>query len=341
MLDKNKFTPKRISIVTPCYNEQDNVQEIYRQIKDVLGQFPSYTYEHIFIDNASTDLTVPKLIALAERDPNVKIIMNARNFGQIRSPYYAMYQASGDAVIVIACDLQDPPQLIADFIRHWESGYKIVIGVKVESEESKLMFLLRKLYYTAMKRISDVPLIKNFTGFALYDRQVLDIIRQIQDPIPYMRGLVCEIGFEKKVVPYKQPSRKFGITKNNFLSLYDYAVLGLVNHSKAPIRIATFLGVLLSTLGIVGAIGSISAKLILGGQWHLLNTLPLVLMSFLAGVQLVFLGLIGEYLLSTHYRILNRPMVVEKGRVNFEEPTDPELTQLQFEASLKKKKSLI
>jgi glycosyltransferase involved in cell wall biosynthesis len=229
---------KMISIVTPCYNEEGNVKELYAQVKAVFNQMGKYTYEHIFIDNASKDNTLLLLKEMASEDTNVKIIANSRNFGHIRSPYHALLQASGDAVILLVADLQDPPKMIIDFLAKWEEGFKVVLGVKTESEESFLMFSIRKMYYNFINRVSEIELTKNNTGFGLYDKQIIQILRDIDDPYPYFRGLISDIGFESYKIEYVQPVRKRGITKNNFYTLYDIAMLGITNHSKIPLRLS-------------------------------------------------------------------------------------------------------
>ena len=237
---------KLISIVIPCFNEEGNILELYSQIKNVFKKNPFYRYESIFIDNASKDGTVNILKQIAGRDRKVKIIVNARNFGHIRSPYYGLLQAKGDAVILMGADLQEPPKMINDFILAWEAGFKIVIGIKEKSEESKIMFSIRKLYYKFISSIAEVDLVKNFTGFGLYDQSFLKILKKIDDPYPYFRGFIADIGFERKEISYTQPKRKHGITKNNFYTLYDVAMLGITNYSKLPIRLATISGFILS-----------------------------------------------------------------------------------------------
>ena len=308
---------KLISVVTPCYNEEENVQALYEQIKAVFDDLDNYRYEHIFIDNASTDKTVAIIKSIAERDKNVKLIVNVRNFGHIRSPYHALLQTHGDAVIAMASDLQDPPALIADFIRHWEEGYKIVAGVKPQSQESAIMFAVRKSYYHLISKISDVQLIKNFTGFGLYDQSVIKILRDIDDPYPYFRGLISEIGFEVAQVPYLQPSRKCGISKNNFYTLYDIAMLGITNHSKVPLRLATMAGFLLSALSFLAAMIFFVLKLIFWQQIPM-GIAPLAIsLFFFSSVQLFFIGLLGEYIGAIHTQVRKRPLVIEKERINF------------------------
>jgi glycosyltransferase involved in cell wall biosynthesis len=304
--------------VTGCYNEEENVQELYERVKKVFDGLPDYTYEHIFIDNASKDKTVEILREIAEHDKNVKVIINARNFGHIRSPYYAILQTKGDAVIGMVADLQDPPEMIPQFIKKWEEGYKLVIGVKAKSEESPVFFAIRKLYYKIIGTLSEIDIIKNFTGFGLYDQKVIEILRHIDDPYPYFRGLLCEIGFERAVVLYNQPVRKRGFTKNNFYTLYDLAMLGITNHSKVPLRLATMTGFAVAMLSLLFAVGYFIYKLIF---WYSFSVgiAPLVIgLFFFSSVQLFFIGIIGEYIGSIHTQVLKRPLVIEKERINFD-----------------------
>ena len=308
---------KLISIVTPCYNEEDNVREIYEQVRAVMQKETSYSYEHLFIDNASTDQTVPILRQLASTDPCVKVIVNVRNFGPIRSPVYGLLQATGDAAVLIVADLQDPPGMIADFLRKWEAGYKIAVGVKKGSEEAKPMYAIRKLYYDFVTRLADTRLIKNFTGFGLYDQQVIKVLRQINDPYPYLRGLICDIGFEAAEIEYTQPIRKRGLTKMNFYILYDVAMLGLTNHSKVPLRLATMLGFVMATGSLLVGLGYFVYKLLFWSSFSI-GIAPLVIGLFVfASVQLVFLGIVGEYVGAIHTQVLRRPLVIEKERINF------------------------
>ncbi len=308
---------KLISIVTPCFNEEENINAIYSQVKEIFDELKNYNYEHIFIDNCSKDKTVELLKEIAAKDKNVKVIVNARNFGHIRSPYYALLQSSGDATILIVSDLQDPPNLIKEFITKWEEGFKIVIGVKNQSEESPLMFRVRKMYYRLINKLSETELIKNYTGFGLYDKVVIEILRKIDDPYPYFRGLICDIGFEIFRVPYTQPARKRGITKNNFYTLYDMAMLGITNHSKIPLRIATMIGFLMSMLSFIVAIIYLVYKCVFW-DWFSVGTAPLVIgLFFFSSVQLFFIGVIGEYIGSINTQVLKRPLVIEKERINF------------------------
>jgi glycosyltransferase involved in cell wall biosynthesis len=314
---------KFISIVTPCYNEEDNVEELYSQVKEIFDSMQGFVYEHIFIDNASKDSTLKILKDLAAKDDNVKVIANARNFGHIRSPYHALLQARGDAAILLVADLQDPPKMIVDFINKWNEGYKVVLGVKTESEESPLMFMIRKMYYNFINKVSDIELTKNNTGFGLYDKRVIEILRGIDDPYPYFRGLISDIGFESFKIEYLQPARKRGITKNNFYTLYDMAMLGITNHSKIPLRMAAMLGFVMSAFSFGIAVVYLLAKLIFWNYFSV-GTAPLIIGLFLfSSVQLFFIGIIGEYIGSIHTQVLKRPHVIEKERINFERYPSP------------------
>ncbi len=308
---------KHISILTPCYNEEANVRELHRAIHDVFSKLPQYTYELVFIDNCSTDRTQEYLREIARENKNVKVILNVRNFGHIRSPFHGLLQCKGDAVIWMASDFQDPPEMIPDFLKKWEEGFKVVLAVKNQSEESPLMFALRKAYYKLVTRLSEVALIKNFTGFGLYDQVVVEALRQINDPYPYFRGLISEIGYPSYQIEFKQPRRQRGITKNNFYTLYDIAMLGITNHSKVPLRIATMLGFAMSAFSLLIALGYLVAKLVFWDQF-ILGTAPLLIgIFFFSSVQLFFIGMIGEYIGSIQTQVLKRPHVFEKERINF------------------------
>ena len=312
-----------ISVVTPCYNEEANVDEVYAQTKAVMATLDGISYEHLFIDNCSTDRTVEKLRALADRDPQVKVIVNTRNFGHVRSPYHGLLQANGEAVIMLVADLQDPPEMIKTFIAHWLAGTKIVVGVKPSSEESSLMFLVRRLYYRMVTRISDVKLIQNFTGFGLYDRQVIDVLKQIDDPYPYFRGLISEIGFEAVQVPYNQPVRQRGITKNNFYTLYDVAMLGITSHSRVPLRLATMIGFALSGFSLMVSLVYLLLKLFFWNQFSIGTAPVLIGVFFFASVQLFFIGLLGEYVGAILTHVAKRPLVIERERINLPPQTKP------------------
>ena len=308
---------KKISILTPCYNEQENVVPLYETIARIMGSIDGYDYEHIYIDNASTDGTVPKLRELAAKDKRVKVILNARNFGHIRSPYYGLLQADGDAVVYMASDFQDPPDLIPKLIDGWQRGAKAVLAVKDSSDESGVFFALRRIYYRVVERLADVRTYQNFTGFGLYDRAVVDYCRSLEDPYPYFRGIIAETGLPTEEVHYHQPARKRGITKNNFYTLYDMAMLGITNHSKIPLRLATMSGFLMSVLSLFVGITYLIYKLLFWQQFPA-GTAPLVIgLFFFASVQLFFIGILGEYIGSIHTQVHKRPLVVEKERLNF------------------------
>lgn len=309
---------KKISIVTACYKEADNVQELTSRIRRTMAEFPEYDYEHIFIDNASTDDTVSRIKSLAAEDRRIKLIINNRNFGHIRSPVHAILQASGDAVIGMASDLQDPPELIGQFIQAWEQGHKVVVAVKPQSRETWLMSRIRKAYYRAIGSISDVRLIPDFTGFGLYDREVIEAIRGIDDPYPYFRGLISELGYEYATIPFEQPRRLRGITKNNFYTLYDLAMLGITSHSKVPVRLATMAGFILGLLSLGMSFLYLILKLVFW-DYFTVGTAPILIsLFFFASVQLFFIGIIGEYVASIHTQVKKRPLVVEKERINFD-----------------------
>jgi glycosyltransferase involved in cell wall biosynthesis len=310
---------KLITIVTPCYNEAENVEELCARVAKVMAALP-YDYEHICIDNHSTDDTVSLLRAIAARDKRLKLIVNARNFGHIRSPFHAILQSSGDACVLLASDLQDPPEMIAQFVQRWEEGYKTVLAVKPESEESPLMFFVRNAYYRMLSRISEVPLVLNATGAGLYDRVVVEMLRRIDDPYPYLRGLVSEIGFPIATVPFRQPKRRRGITKNNFYSLYDIAMLGITNHSKVPLRLMTIGGFVISIFSLVVALAFLLAKLLFWDFFQLGIAPILIGIFFFGSIQMFFIGLLGEYIGSIHTHVRKVPLVIELERVNFDAP---------------------
>lgn len=308
---------KLISVVTACYNEEANVTDVYQQVKAVFASLPQYDYEHIFIDNHSSDHTVARLKEIAAYDKKVKIIVNTRNFGHIRSPFHALLQAQGDAVISIVADLQDPPTLIPEFLAKWEEGYKIVVGVKPSAQENIIMATFRRMCYHIFSKLTDIEQIKNFTGFGLYDQSFIKILRQFDDPYPYFRGLVSEVGFEVYEIPYTQPARQKGVTKNNIFTLYDMAMAGLTSYSKAPIRFATMIGFTLGTLSLLVSIIFVILKLFF---WQHFGTgiAPLLIgIFFFSSVQLFFIGILGEYIAAIYVQVQKRPLVIEKERINF------------------------
>ncbi len=309
---------KLISIVTPCYNEEENIEAVHAKVKAVLDTLPCYRYEHIFIDNASTDRTVPILKDIAKTDRHVKLILNSRNFGHIRSPFHGLLQARGDAVILLVADLQDPPSLIIEFVKKWEEGFKIVVGTKPSSQEKFPMSFIRKSYYAFVSKISSTKLIKNFTGFGLYDQKIIHILREIDDPYPYFRGLISELGFNIAEVEFNQPRRMRGITKNNFYSLYDMAMLGITNHSKIPIRLATMTGFGLSILSLATSIIFFLLKLVFWNSFALGIAPILIGVFFFSSIQLFFIGMLGEYVASIQTQVQKRPLVIESERINFD-----------------------
>jgi glycosyltransferase involved in cell wall biosynthesis len=311
---------KTISIVTPCYNEEDNVEELYKRIREAMLSVGKYRYEHIYIDNASQDRTVDILRQIARRDTNVKVIVNARNFGHIRSPMHALCQATGDAVIGMASDLQDPPELIPELIAKWEEGFSMALCIKKTSEETPSMFWIRTKYYQLVNRLSHVKTVENFTGFGLYDRQVIDYIKSLQDPYPYFRGIISEVGLPYAEIIFNQPRRKRGITKNNFYTLYDMAMLGIINLSKVPLRLVTFLGFVGGLLSILVGFSYLIYKLLFWNSFSV-GVAPLVIgLFFFGSAQLISMGILGEYVGAIHTQVQKRPYVVERERINFEHP---------------------
>ncbi|ADW67263.1 glycosyltransferase family 2 protein [Granulicella tundricola] len=309
---------KLVSIVSPCYNEEENVDILIERVRTLFAGMPQYRYEHILIDNNSSDRTVDILRGIALDDPHVKVIVNARNFGHIRSPQHAILEAQGDAVVVLLSDLQDPPELIGEFLREWEAGYPIVVATKSTSDESGLMYGIRSVYYRTIARLTDVKVVEHFTGFGLYDRQVIEILkRDFPDPHPYFRGQIAEIGLPTKVLHYNQKRRMRGITKNNFYTLYDMAMLGITNLSKVPLRLVIFTGFVFAFLSLIAGLVYLVYKLVYWNRFEL-GLAPLMIgLFFLGSIQLVALGIIGEYIGSVHTIVQGRPLVTEKERINF------------------------
>ena len=309
---------RRVTIVVPCFNEDDNVRELHRRLSEVVRPFAgTYQFDFLLIDNASTDNTVAILREIAATDKRLRVIVNVRNFGQMRSPHHALLQTTSDAAIIMAADLQDPPELIPEFLAKWEEGYRVVVGVKSKSEESVFFYSLRSLYYRALRRLSDIELIEHFTGFGLYDRRVVEVLRTLDDPYPYFRGMIADLGFRSAQVRFLQPTRKRGVTKNNFYTLFDMAMLGFTNHSKVPLRMATFFGFVSGVVSFLVGLFYLAYKL---AHWSAFTVgiAPLVIgLFFFASIQLVFLGILGEYVGAIHTHVQKRPLVVEAERINF------------------------
>jgi len=308
-----------LSIVSGCFNEEENVRELWQRITRVMAdQLPNYTYELIIIDNCSTDRTPEILREMCKEDKRVKAIFNNRNFGHIRSGYHAIQQASGEAIVCMASDLEDPPEMIPEFVRKWEEGWKIVLAQKTSSAEFFVMHWVRKTYYYLINRLSEVPLVKNVTGFGIYDKRVIDDIKRIGDPYPYLRGLICDLGYPQYLIPFHKPVRKRGFTKNNFYTLYDLGMLGITNHSKVPLRLAVFAGCGVGIISFLVALAYLVYKLLYWERFQA-GAAPIVLgIFFLGSVQLFFIGILGEYIGSIYTQVLRRPPVIERERINFD-----------------------
>lgn len=309
---------KKISILIPCYNEEDNVVPMSEAIKELFdGELNRYDYELVFIDNDSKDSTRDKIRAICEENSHVKAIFNAKNFGQFNSPYYGILQTTGDCTISMVCDFQDPVELIPQYIAEWEKGYKIVIGIKTSSRENIIMYKLRGLYYKIIKKFSDVEQIEHFTGSGLYDREFVDVLRNLKDPTPFLRGIVAELGFKRKEIPYEQPKRRAGKSKNNFYTLYDAAMLSITSYTKIGLRLCTFFGMFCGAVSALIGLAYLIFKLIWWERFVAGMAPVLIGMFFLGSLQLFFIGFIGEYVSSINQRVMNRPLVIEEERINF------------------------
>lgn len=310
---------KKISILIPCYNEEENVAPISQAVIETMERdLPQYEFELVFIDNDSTDQTRNILRGLCAADRRIKAIFNARNFGQFNSPYYGMLQVTGDCVIEMVADFQDPVEMIPKYVAEWENGYKIVIGIKTSSRENKMMYWLRSCYYKTIKKLSDVEQIEHFTGSGLYDREFIEILRNLNDPTPFLRGIVAELGYKRKEIPYEQPRRRAGKTHNNFYRLYDAAMLSVTSYTKAGLRLATIFGSICSAASMVVALVYLVMKLIWWDRFPAGMAPMLIGMLFLGSVQIFFIGLLGEYIMSINQRVMKRPLVIEEERLNFE-----------------------
>lgn len=310
---------KKISILVPTYNEVENVEPLSTAVIEEMGKIPQYDYEIIFIDNNSKDGTREKLRELCAGNKKIKAILNAKNFGQNNSPYYGLQQTTGDCAILLCADFQDPIEMIPKLVAEWENGYKIVSAIKTTSKENKFVRFLRTCYYKLIKKLSDVEQIEHFTGFGLYDKSFIQVLRELKEPTPFLRGIVAELGYQRKEIPYEQQRRRAGKTKNNFFSLYDIAMLSFTSYTKMGLRLATFVGFGIAALSVVIAVVYLVLKLVYWDTFYMGMAPVLIGMFFLGAVQLIFLGLLGEYILSINQRVMNRPLVIEEERINFEE----------------------
>lgn len=309
---------KKISILVPCYNEEENVGPLSEALVETFKRdLPEYDYEILFIDNDSKDRTREILRDLCDKNKKIKAIFNAKNFGQFNSPYYGMLQTTGDCTISMVCDFQDPVEMIPLYVKEWENGYKIVIGIKTSSKENPIMRFLRSCYYKIIKKLSDVEQIEHFTGSGLYDRKFIEVLRELNDPTPFLRGIVAELGFKRKEIPYVQPKRRAGKTSNNFGKLYDAAMLSITSYTKIGLRIATFFGVILSVISFIVGVVYLIMKLIWWDRFAAGMAPMLIGMFFLGAIQIFFIGFIGEYILSINSRVMKRPLVIEEERINF------------------------
>lgn len=311
---------KKISVLIPCYNEEENVVPISKAVTEILeGELSEYDYELVFIDNYSTDRTRDLLRMICGRNPKIKAIFNVTNFGQFNSPYYGICQTTGDCTIAMSCDFQDPVELIPVFVREWENGYQIVSGIKSSSKENGFIYFLRSMYYKVIKNMSSVEMIEHFTGFGLYDKTFVKLLRQLDDPIPFIRGVVAEYGYKRKDVEYEQPKRRAGKTHNNWYSLYDAAMLSFTSYTKIGLRLATFVGFLGSAFSILVAVVYLTMKLVWWDRFPA-GMIPVLLGIFVIGsMQLFFIGLLGEYIMNINTRVMHNPLVVEEERINFDE----------------------
>lgn len=310
---------KTISILIPCYNEEENVIPMSNAIAELFsGKLKQYDYELVFIDNDSRDRTRELLRGICRQNKHVKAIFNTKNFGQFNSPYYGILQTTGDCTILMVCDFQDPVELIPQYIKEWEKGYKIVIGVKTSSKENPIMYRLRSIYYKMIKKFSDVEQIEHFTGSGLYDKDFVDVLRDLKDPTPFLRGIVAELGYKRKEIPYEQPQRRAGKTSNNFMRLYDAAMLSITSYTKIGLRLCTFFGMFVGAISILIGLVYLVLKIIWWDNFPAGMAPVLIGMFFLGAIQLFFIGFIGEYILSINQRVMNRPLVIEEERINFE-----------------------
>ena len=310
---------KTISFMIPCYNEKENVVPMSEAIVNLMNNdLKEYDYELIFIDNCSTDGTRDLLRQICAGNKKIKAILNAKNFGQFNSPFHAMCQTTGDCTVTLCCDFQDPPEIIPQFVKEWENGYKIVCGIKATSKENKIMRFLRTCYYKLIRKMSDVEQIEHFTGFGLYDKSFIEVLKTLDDPTPFMRGIVAELGYKRKDVPYEQARRAAGKTHNNFFTLYDAAMLSFTTYTKMGLRLATIVGFIMSVLSLIVGLVYLVMKLIWWDRFVAGMTPILIMVTVLGSMQLFFIGFLGEYVLNINKRVMHRPLVIEEERINFE-----------------------
>lgn len=315
---------KKVSIMIPCYNEAENIEAITEAVAAQMEKLPQYDYEILCIDNCSTDGTRELLRKICRNNPRVKAILNVKNFGQFNSPYYGLCQTTGDCAISICADFQDPVELIPEFLKYWEEGYQIVCGVKTSSQENPLMYRMRTIYYKLIKKFSSVDQIEHFTGFGLYDKSFLDVMRSLNDPTPFIRGIVAELGGKRKEIPYEQPLRRAGKTHNNWYSLYDAAMLSITSYTKMGMRIAVFAGMILALISLLIGMVYLVMKLIYWDRFHAGQAPTVIIVSLMCSILLAFMGLLGEYISAINMRLMKRPLVVEEERINFTGDTDSE-----------------
>ena len=309
---------KTVSIMIPCYNEEENIAAITDAVVKQMEQLPQYDYEVVVIDNCSTDNTRPLLREICAKNKKIKAIFNVKNFGQFNSPYHGICQTSGDCVIPICADFQDPVEMIPEFLKYWEEGYQIVCGVKKSSKERKLMYRLRSLYYKLIKKFSAVDQIEHFTGFGLYDKSFVEVLRQLKDPTPFIRGIVAELGGRRKEVPYEQPLRRAGKTHNNWYTLYDAAMLSVTSYTKAGMRIAVFAGLGMALISFLVGLVYLILKLIYWDRFDAGQAPTIIIVSLMCSILLAFMGFLGEYISAINMRMMHRPLVVEEERINFD-----------------------
>lgn len=320
MVKRGNGVMKKISVLIPCYNEEENVEPMSKAlIKLFERQLGQYDYEILFIDNCSEDLTREKLRSICRMNPRVKAIFNAKNFGQFNSPYYGMLQTSGDCVVSMCCDFQDPVEIIPQFVKAWEAGYRIVCGIKASSKENRGIRFLRTCYYKIIKRMSKVEQIEHFTGFGLYDRTFIEVLRNLEDPTPFLRGIVAELGFKRKDIKYEQQKRRAGKTHNNWYTLYDAAMLSFTSYTKLGLRVATIGGFCCSAIGIIISIYYFIKKILRWDEFQA-GVAPVTIGVFTVGsIQMFFTGLLGEYVMNINTRVMKRPLVIEEERLNFDD----------------------